>query len=71
MVFRILVYNKLYIMKPRFLLSHSFKRIGWVVFVPALLFGILVQHQEYEIPGFAVALDDPGITVSGKPLKTT
>lgn len=64
-----MVYNKLYIMKPRFLLSHSFKRIGWMVFVPALIFGVFVQHAEYEIPGFSVALDSSSIYVSGEPLE--
>ncbi|MEO5599848.1 MAG: hypothetical protein ABIR06_02865 [Cyclobacteriaceae bacterium] len=55
-------------MQPRFLLPHFLKRIGWTFFIPALAFGIIVQHNEYEIPGFALAIGN-GILVSGHPLK--
>ena len=59
-------------MKARFLLSHPFKRIGWVVFIPALIFGICVQHFELEIPGFEftrlLMVTDNGIIVDGKPI---
>ena len=55
-------------MKPRYLLPHSFKKIGWMLFIPSLLFAIIVQHFEYEIPGFAIALDNSSIFVEGKAL---
>ena len=56
-------------MEPRFLLPHSYKRVGWILFVPALFFGVVVQHYEYEIQGFALDIGNSGVIVSGKQLK--
>ncbi|MGC1241155.1 MAG: hypothetical protein WA874_06195 [Chryseosolibacter sp.] len=56
-------------MKPRFLLPHSFKKFGWMLLIPSVIFGIIVQHFEYEIPGFALAVGSGGVLVSGTPLK--
>jgi len=56
-------------MKPRFLLPHPFKRVGWILLVPALLFGIIVQHLEFEIPGFAINVGTSSILVAGDSLK--
>jgi hypothetical protein len=56
-------------MKPRFLLPHSFKKFGWMVLIPAIIFGVIVQHLEYEIPGFALAVGKGSVFVSGTPLK--
>lgn len=55
-------------MKPRYLLPHSVKKIGWILLFPAVLFGILVQHYEFEIPGFALQVGS-SILVSDVPLK--
>ena len=56
-------------MKPRFLLPQSFKKFGWMVLIPAIIFGVIVQHFEYEIPGFALAVGKGSVFVSGTPLK--
>lgn len=56
-------------MKPRFLLPYSFKKFGWMIFVPALVFGIAVQHFEYEIDGFAAYVGHGDLLVSGQPVK--
>jgi len=41
---------------------------GWVVFVPSVIFGVLVQHFDYEIPGFFIAVDS-SVLVLGVPLE--
>ena len=55
-------------MKARFLLPHGLKMPGWAVFVPSVIFGVLVQHFGYEIPGFSIAVDS-SVLVSGVPLE--
>lgn len=55
-------------MKPRFLLPHSLKRIGWLLFIPSLAFGVLVQHFEYEIAGFDI-MTGSSILVAEHPLR--
>lgn len=56
-------------MKPRFLLPYPVKRLGWMILVPSIFFGIVVQHFDYEIPGFAIAVGNSSILVSGEPIK--
>ena len=36
-------------MKTNYLLSHKFRRIGWILFIPALVLGILYLFWEIEI----------------------
>lgn len=55
-------------MKPRFLLPHPLKRVGWVLLIPSLIFGVFVQHYEFAIPGFDLLLNHDGVLVAGKPL---
>lgn len=43
-------------MKPRFLLPHSFKKLGWVLLIPSVVFGVFVQHFEFYIEGFDLAI---------------
>lgn len=43
-------------MKSRFLLPHSLKRIGLLLFLPCLIIGIMVLHFEFEIEGFQIAI---------------
>jgi hypothetical protein len=43
-------------MKPRFLLPHSFKTVGWVLLIPSLVFGVFVQHFDFYIEGFDLAV---------------
>lgn len=35
-------------MKTNFLLAHRFKRIGWLLFIPGVILGILVMFFDFE-----------------------
>jgi hypothetical protein len=50
-------------MRSNYLLPHFLKRVGWIVFVPSLVLGLLVLYADFEIAGFEVAgrLGIPGI----------
>lgn len=43
-------------MKPRFLLPHSFKKVGWLLLIPSVVFGVFVQHFDFYIEGFELAV---------------
>lgn len=55
-------------MKPRFLLPHSLKKVGWILFIPAIIFGIAVLHMDFEIAGFDLRVGTTSILVAGEPL---
>ncbi len=44
-------------MRSNYLLPHFLKRVGWIVFVPSLVLGLLVLYVDFEIPGFEVTRD--------------
>ncbi|MCY7350396.1 MAG: hypothetical protein LH606_06985 [Cytophagaceae bacterium] len=62
-------------MKPRFLFPHRYKRIGWLIAVPALILGILcllngmnefaLPFLVFEVPSELVPFKEP-IFVEGK-----
>ena len=35
-------------MKNRFLFPHSYRRIGWLLFVPFLVFGLAVLNHDFQ-----------------------
>lgn len=63
----ICVKQTLHTMKPRFLLEHSFKRIGWLLLFPAIVLGVAVLHFDFEINGFEIHAGE-GFFMEGKPL---
>lgn len=42
------------LMKSNYLLPHFLKQVGWIVFIPSLVLGILVLYADYQIPGFEI-----------------
>lgn len=36
-------------MKTRFLFPHSYRRIGWLLFVPFLVFGLAVLNHDFQV----------------------
>ena len=43
-------------MKSQWLLPHRFRLPGWILLVPALVFGVMVLHFDYKIPGLVIEL---------------
>jgi hypothetical protein len=55
--------GKLLKMKPKFLLPHRYKAIGWIITVPAFILMMLYLHADYKLsfldykPGLAGQVD--------------
>ncbi len=50
-------------MNTRFLFPHSFKRIGWMLFIPSFITGLITYFMDYQFPFLEVnvfALFDSG-----------
>lgn len=54
-------------MKATNLLPFRAKRVGWIIFFPALLLGIMVLYFDFEIPGLEVVIPYGDGILSGKP----
>jgi hypothetical protein len=46
-------------MKTRFLFPHSYRRIGWLLFVPFLVFGLAVLNHDFQVDFLEISLDNP------------
>lgn len=47
-------------MKTRFLFPHSYRRIGWLLFVPSLVFGLAVLHADFQVDFLEISFgNDP------------
>ncbi len=49
--------NTIQFMKNSMLLPYRFKKIGWAVFIPTLLFGIFVALQEFDTANSAKMIE--------------
>lgn len=56
-------------MKATNLLPHRLKRIGWIIFLPALFLGIMVLYFDYQIPGFEIVIPYSKDFFSDKPVQ--
>lgn len=55
-------------MKASNLLPFNVKRLGWIILLPSLFFGVMVLYFEFAIPGFEVEIPYASTFISGKPM---
>ena len=49
-------------MKTRFLFPHSYRRIGWLLFVPFLVFGLAVLNHDFQFDFLEISFGKPPST---------
>ncbi len=47
-------------MKSRFLLPNSYRKIGWVIFIPFLILGVFSLHMDFEFDWLAFTIREDG-----------